>query len=230
MKNSKNAFTLVELAIVIVIIGLLVGGVLAGQELIKQSEIRRFITDMKAIESAVLQYYDKYRAYPGDDGGATARWSSCGNIGMCKDGDRNKQIAASETPMTHLLAANLIKGSLCPPIAGLDSTLLNSPIKNACWGIWKPTASVALFGQSDFTWLFVITPTSAGVFTGADTMTIDMKVDDGNASLGKMLGISGGGGACTTPNDWVTTPAGGAEYNISSNSKGCRPYWRLDLP
>lgn len=228
--NHKNAFTLVELAIVIVIIGLLVGGVLAGQELVKQAEIRRFITDLKAIDSAVLQYYDKYRFYPGDDGDATTRFPSCGDIGMCKNGDRNKQIAASETPMTHLLAANLIKGSLCPTIAGLDSTTLTSPIKNACWGMWKPTADVALFGQQNFTWLFVITPTGSGVFSPADTMTIDIKVDDGNASLGRMLGINGSGGICTTPSDWVNTPAGGAVYNISANGIGCRPYQRIDLP
>lgn len=224
---ANKAFTLVELAIVIVIIGLLVGGVLAGQELVRQAEIRRFIVDMYGIESAVMQYNDKYKAYPGDDIQALTRFPTCTDLGPCLNGDSNKQISASETPFTHLLASRFIKGGLCPSIPGVGNILV-SPIKSACWGMWKPTAAIALFGQMDFTWLFVISQTSGGVFSPEDTMTIDEKVDDGNASLGRMLGI-GSGGSCTTPSAYDTTPAGGGVYNIATNQKFCRPYYRLNL-
>jgi prepilin-type N-terminal cleavage/methylation domain-containing protein len=62
----KKAFTLVELAIVIVIIGLLVGGVLAGQELIKQAKIRAYIKKLTQVDAAIHTFYAKYNFIPGD--------------------------------------------------------------------------------------------------------------------------------------------------------------------
>lgn len=62
----KRAFTLVELAIVIVIIGLLVGGVLSGQELIKQAKIRGHIKKLTQVDGAIHTFYAKYNFIPGD--------------------------------------------------------------------------------------------------------------------------------------------------------------------
>jgi prepilin-type N-terminal cleavage/methylation domain-containing protein len=64
--NKKSGFTLVELAIVIVVIGLLVGGVLQGQELIKQAKLRAVINEQKNFERAVYSFQSKYNALPGD--------------------------------------------------------------------------------------------------------------------------------------------------------------------
>ncbi len=63
---KTNGFTLVELAIVLVIIGLLVGGVLQGQELIKQAQIRNHIKAVNELKLAVATFQTKYDALPGD--------------------------------------------------------------------------------------------------------------------------------------------------------------------
>lgn len=65
IKNQK-AFTLVELAIVIIIIGLLLAGVMAGQELIKQAKIRGFIKKITQVNGAINTFYSKYNYIPGD--------------------------------------------------------------------------------------------------------------------------------------------------------------------
>jgi prepilin-type N-terminal cleavage/methylation domain-containing protein len=74
MKVQKG-FTLVEIAIVLVIIGLLLGGILKGQEMITQAKIKNIMSDFSGISAAYHGYQDRYRAIPGDDPGATARWT-----------------------------------------------------------------------------------------------------------------------------------------------------------
>ena len=74
MKNSQGGFTLVEIAIVLVIIGLLLGGVLKGQELITQAKIRNVANDLNGMSAAVYGYQDRYRKFPGDDNEAKGRW------------------------------------------------------------------------------------------------------------------------------------------------------------
>ena len=70
MKNSQKGFTLVEIAIVLVIIGLLLGGILKGQEMITQAKIKNVIADVTGVSAAMYGYQDRYRALPGDDKGA----------------------------------------------------------------------------------------------------------------------------------------------------------------
>lgn len=74
MKNSQKGFTLVEIAIVLVIIGLLLGGILKGQEMIVQAKIKNAITDFSGVSAAYFGYQDRYRATPGDDAAAD-RWT-----------------------------------------------------------------------------------------------------------------------------------------------------------
>jgi prepilin-type N-terminal cleavage/methylation domain-containing protein len=75
MNKSQKGFTLVEIAIVLVIIGLLLGGILKGQEMITQAKIKNVIADITGVSAAMYGYQDRYRALPGDDPGAT-RWTS----------------------------------------------------------------------------------------------------------------------------------------------------------
>ncbi len=75
MKQVQKGFTLVEIAIVLVIIGLLLGGILKGQEMITQAKIKNIIADFSGISAAYHGYVDRYRAIPGDDAGAAARWA-----------------------------------------------------------------------------------------------------------------------------------------------------------
>jgi prepilin-type N-terminal cleavage/methylation domain-containing protein len=72
--KAQHGFTLVEIAIVLVIIGLLLGGVLKGQEMITQARIKNIINDFNGITAAVYAYQDRYRALAGDDMSAATRW------------------------------------------------------------------------------------------------------------------------------------------------------------
>lgn len=77
MMDAKG-FSLVELSIVLVILGLLTGGILTGQNLIRAAELRSVTTDFKIIHTAVMTFQAKYRVLPGDMANATRFWGSAG--------------------------------------------------------------------------------------------------------------------------------------------------------
>ena len=71
MKRNQSGFTLIEIAIVLVIIGLLLGGVLKGQELINSAKVKNLATDFKSTPVYIYNFQDKFRALPGDDSQVT---------------------------------------------------------------------------------------------------------------------------------------------------------------
>ncbi len=71
IKRNQKGFTLVEIAIVLVIIGLLLGGVLRGQEMIESARIKSVVGDMNGVSAAFNTYLDRFRAIPGDETVAT---------------------------------------------------------------------------------------------------------------------------------------------------------------
>lgn len=77
IKRNQAGFTLVEIAIVLVIIGLLLGGVLKGQEMIENAKIKNLINDINGVSTAFQAYRDRYKVLPGDDPRAATRgWTS----------------------------------------------------------------------------------------------------------------------------------------------------------
>ena len=78
--SQQKGFTLVEIAIVLVIIGLLLGGILKGQEMITQAKIKNAIADFSGISAAYHGYVDRYKKIPGDDpcAGGTVTVGNCG--------------------------------------------------------------------------------------------------------------------------------------------------------
>lgn len=75
MKKHQTGFTLVEIAIVLVIIGLLLGGVLKGQELINSAKVKNLANDFRSIPIFIYGYQDKFKRLPGDDPNADTRFS-----------------------------------------------------------------------------------------------------------------------------------------------------------
>ena len=82
----KHAFSLVELSIVLVILGLLTGGILGGQSLIRAAELRGVSTEYARYVTAMQTFRDKYFAYPGDMTNAFAFW---GTAAGCTNADIN---------------------------------------------------------------------------------------------------------------------------------------------
>ena len=72
-RKHQRGFTLVEIAIVLVIIGLLLGGVMKGQELIYNQKVKSTYDSYRQNTAAMYGYQDRYRAIPGDDAGAATR-------------------------------------------------------------------------------------------------------------------------------------------------------------
>lgn len=118
-QNKQKGFTLIEIAIVMVIIGLLLGGVLKGQELINNAKIKGVYSLKDQMAAAFHTYYDRYNAFPGDDPNADANLGT----GVANNGNGNglvgggPQFYCSNTDQEscnaflHLRAANLISGS-----------------------------------------------------------------------------------------------------------------------
>jgi prepilin-type N-terminal cleavage/methylation domain-containing protein len=71
----QRGFSLIELSIVLVILGLLTGGILAGQSLIRAAELRSVSTDTMRYQTAVYSFRDKYFALPGDMTNAQSFWN-----------------------------------------------------------------------------------------------------------------------------------------------------------
>jgi prepilin-type N-terminal cleavage/methylation domain-containing protein len=67
VKGNQAGFTLVEIAIVMVIIGLLIGGVLKGQAMITNAKVKRVVKQADEFRAATMAFYDKYGVYPGDE-------------------------------------------------------------------------------------------------------------------------------------------------------------------
>lgn len=88
-RYPQHAFSLVELSIVLVILGLLVGGVLSGQSLIRAAELRSVTNDFNRYQAAIYSFRDKYFSLPGDMPNATAFWNiaggTTGNDNACYD-------------------------------------------------------------------------------------------------------------------------------------------------
>jgi prepilin-type N-terminal cleavage/methylation domain-containing protein len=88
MLNKKQAgFTLVEIAIVLVIVGLLIGGVLKGQEMITNAKLKRIESDNAGLLAALYSYQDRYLQLPGDDDAASTRFSVYSSTAPDGDGD-----------------------------------------------------------------------------------------------------------------------------------------------
>jgi len=120
MKLHQKGFTLIEIAIVLVVIGLLLGGVMKGQALITQGKIRAAEKEFDGAAVAVLSYRERYKAWPGDDDQAAERWtdSANGNGNGSIDGDFNSAAETDDSRKIwqHLRAAGLIAGHPTPTL------------------------------------------------------------------------------------------------------------------
>ncbi len=194
IKATQAGFTLVEIAIVLVIIGLLLGGILKGQEMITQAKIKNVINDFNGVTAAVTSYQDRYRAMPGDDQGAPARWVAQAPMSTTPPagdgivngfynannvaGTGGAPAAAAESNLfwQHLRIAGFVAG----PTTGLGS---GSPPPNATGGIIGVETGVAGSGMG-FTSLIMCTSN----LPDKVAIAVDTQADDGVPSTGQVRG------------------------------------------
>ena len=202
MKSQQSGFTLVEIAIVLVIIGLLLGGILKGQELINSAKVKNLANDFRTIPTYIYGFQDKYKALPGDDALASTHVNGATNATTPATSQGNGVINGNWNSTTntdesylfwqHVRLANLAAG----PTAVADADYIP---KNGVGGkIGVSSATGAQLQISGMSGTYQIC--SEGIL-GKFVKQLDTQMDDGNTASGSMRAVAGGsalGTAATT--------------------------------
>lgn len=219
MKNQQSGFTLVEIAIVLVIIGLLLGGVLKGQELINSAKVKNMANDFRNVQVMVYGYQDKYRKLPGDDDGAVTRFTP--NLNSAHKGDGNGVIGGkwNDTDVTsesvlaweHLRRANLASGSTDFVDATAAAKSLPTNSEGGRFGLSGTKPIGSMNGGSYYT-------CSDGI-DGKFASLLDLTLDDGKSNSGSLQAIAQGTGGATQANSdtnstSATSYAEGTRYTV----------------
>jgi type II secretory pathway pseudopilin PulG len=202
----------VEIAIVLVIIGLLLGGVLKGQELIGNGKVKSAANDMNAVVAAFHSYTDRYNRLPGDDGPIatlTARGGSWVNVTQA--GNNNGVIAStaaetwsggteSDNFWQHLKAAGFINGN--PADAGVAALP-----RNPFGGLMGFTNATVMGGLSGDKICLSQVP-------GKLARTMDNNLDDGLPGTGSFRATIGVVGTNTVPGAAETVYDEDSQYTV----------------
>jgi prepilin-type N-terminal cleavage/methylation domain-containing protein len=200
MYRKQSGFTLVEIAIVLVIIGLLLGGILKGQELIQNARVRNVADQQNAIKAAYYAFQDRYRALPGDYRDAAANIPNV--VAHVATTNGNAQIEATESVYAwyHLTNAGFISCSECSadPLNAPTPNAGNSPV-NAFGGV------MSIVFDSLYNDGVLGTGTNANNLKSGNQIPanvlaeVDRKIDDGNPRTGafRFSSFTAGGTAPT---------------------------------
>jgi prepilin-type N-terminal cleavage/methylation domain-containing protein len=229
----QKGFTLIEIAIVLVIIGLLLGGVLKGQELINTARVRALNNTVDGITAAWFSFQDRYRAFPGDYTQATVNLPD--PAGVIVDGDGNGLVGstvaeAAERPNVwiHLAAAGYITGNFDG--AAVADTEYGCPVTtcpdngfgagmNLAYG-----AQIRGGGATPVPTHELITGRGIPVEVIAE---LDRKVDDGEPETGAMqLGLGGVGWIAAQSTDCQRVVGGTSVYELLDPSANCAAVFR----
>ncbi len=219
--GKQQGFTLIEIAIVLVIIGLLLGGVLKGQELITSARVRNLISQQDGIKAAFFGFQDRYRALPGDYAQAN---TNIPNVTV--NGDGNGRIEATNSAgvhedilvWDHLSHAGFINGTYVYDAAGpTDATNPKNP-----YGIYMQLVYDGVYGAGTNS-----TPKhnlkTGGQIPVAIVAEVDRKIDDGNALQGAFqFSVYAGNGTAPVAADCydaASTPAG--TWKATGNATNC---------
>lgn len=224
---SQAGFTLVEMSIVLIIIGLLVGGILKGQELIRNAQSKSLISQIDAYRAANNGFLDKYGQYPGDLSRASLLLSlKKDGTTLQVDGDGNGRIGGignegeSLEYWQHLAAADLISGITGgEPVAGVGLPVGRIP--GSAWNVLNASTDGGemcdtctmvgnywRLGSPDVGGLSV-----QGLVPADESYLLDIKIDDGRPGSGLVQAGDGAGspqGTCVSDGDYATAAGGTA--------------------
>ena len=203
MKRNQSGFTLVEIAIVLVIIGLLLGGILKGQELVQNARVRNLADQQNAVAAAYFAFQDRYRALPGDYAAAQANIPNVTAAPACAAPcvQGNSQITGEERVFAwhHLTNAGFIACPVCAanPAATAATPGTNNSMTNAYNGF------MLLEYANNYAVVVPAVPANvnhlkSGLQVPSNIMAeVDRKLDDGSPVTGHFRNSNGSPVACT---------------------------------
>ena len=211
----ESGFTLVEIAIVLVVIGLLLGGVLKGQELIENAKVKSASNDISGVKTAYNAYIDRFRRLPGDDGPTladlTARGASWATVTAFGSNDGVLDITAANAFAPggeevafwqHLRAAGFIAGN--PGDAGLAALPRNA--FNGSTAVAVNTLAVTGMPPN--------LSTCMGQVPGKAARQLDAQMDDGNPSTGSFRATLGVMSTNTAPGAAAANYSDDQQYTV----------------
>lgn len=218
MQRNQSGFTLIEIAIVLVIIGLLLGGVLKGQELITSARVRNLISQQDGIKAAYFGFLDRYRALAGDYNLASTN-INC--TPACSDGNNNGQITANLVAgatidehvaiWEHLSRAGFINGSYTyaatpPTPASVPTNPYGQPLQLIYDAVYAGTATARHNLKT-------------GNQVPSDILgEVDRKIDDGFATTGSFRAATSTYGVAT---DAACFNAGTGAWAVQNSVSNC---------
>jgi prepilin-type N-terminal cleavage/methylation domain-containing protein len=229
---KNNGFTLVELAIVMVIMGLIIAGAISGKELLKAASLKATMTEISSYKIAVDNFKQQYEGLPGDLKNASSFWAGAGNGN--NDGRIGTGATSDDTEAyylwNHLSRAQMIAGTYSG--TGTEAVIgTNVPKSKNITGagysllyLAAPFSYVDAAGVNFPANYFVLGANHAtfnylanAAINAEDAFYIDNKFDDGSPDSGSVmsgLGVSPTG-TCTTGS------APDILYNFSNSSIAC---------
>ena len=237
--DDQQGFTLIEMSIVLVIIGLIVGGIIKGQEVVANGRLKTQVAQIDAVKSAVYSFQDKFSFLPGDFSASSVLGTAAGLNGN-EDGyvagssgsaitDAGAAVQEMSNAWAQLQAAGLLQGI---QQSSTTSTLYLYPAKIPADFLWfgyfstgpssalTTTNQVRIQGNGDLN-----APTAA--LRTPDAQSIDTKYDDGQPMTGSIMVGTSPSNNCYTGATSAATYSVGVGTSSSVSTKFCVMFWQF---